>query len=180
MSFILDALRKSESERQREAAPNFSRVPLAQVHNRIPAWTWVLIGVLLLALIAIAAAWWRSGASGILTSDAEGPVPEPVALTPEPRPPRSDRLPETEAVPDAPARVRSINELAGFDPSLPDYRLELLAFNASDPAAGYARINGRRYGEGDRIGGSGPEVIEVRSDGVVLGYAGERFLLTAR
>jgi general secretion pathway protein B len=180
MSFILDALRKSESERQREAAPNYSRVPLAPARNRIPAWTWALIGTLLVALIAIAAAWWRSGAIGLGNSGSEPPAMEPATFAPEPQPPAGSRLPESGPVAETPARVRSINELAGLAPDLPDYRLELLAYNATDPAAGYARINGRRYVTGDRIGGGGPEVIELRVDGVVLGYAGERFLLTAR
>jgi hypothetical protein len=75
--------------------------------------------------------------------------------------------------------VRSINDLAQLGPNLPDYNLELLAHNAADPAASWARINGRRYVAGDTIDG-GPEVVEIRADGIVLGYAGERFLLPTR
>lgn len=178
MSFILDALRKSESERQREAAPSLSRAPLAQVRHRVPAWIWALISILLAALIALAAAWWQGRTNETPATDSTSPATSvPSAVTASP-PPAAEPALASDGTEATPAAVRSMNELARFGPNLPDYRLELLAFNPADPAASWARINGRRYAAGDKIGG-GPELIELRADGVVIGYAGERFLLTA-
>lgn len=185
MSFILDALRKSESERQRESAPSLSRAPLAQVRHRVPVWTWLVIVVLVAASLALGAAWFQSIELGSgdeavtrLPTASEVAAVEPAATDAGAG---SDAAipPVTLPAASAGSRIRSINDLATFGPNLPDYRLELLAYNSAEPAASWARINGRRYEAGDRIGG-GPEIVELRSDGVVLGYAGERFLLTAR
>ena len=179
MSFILDALRKSESERQREAAPSLSRAPLAQVRHRIPAWIWALISILLAALIALGAAWWQGRTNETLATDSTAPATSVPSADTTSQLPADEPEPESEATFSVPTALRSMNELARFGPNLPDYRLELLAYNPAEPAASWARINGRRYAAGDRIGG-GPELIELRADGVVIGYAGERFLLTAR
>ena len=46
MSFILDALKKSESERQQQAPAAFATVPSSEGGPRAPRWLWVL-GVLL-------------------------------------------------------------------------------------------------------------------------------------
>ena len=175
MSFILDALRKSESERQREASPSLSRAPLAIVRHRIPIWTWFLIGLLLLALLALTAAWWRSDESNVPTT-AQSESPSTIVTA---SPSESQPTPIQESAVVTPPRVRSIAELATLDPNLPSFRLEVLAYNGEDPTSGSAWINGRRYFIGERVVG-GPELVEVRSDGVVLAYASEHFLLTTR
>jgi general secretion pathway protein B len=46
MSFILDALKKSEIERQRQSVPGLIDVPSAKRRRAIPAWVWVLAGLL--------------------------------------------------------------------------------------------------------------------------------------
>ncbi|MGD2167856.1 MAG: general secretion pathway protein GspB [Gammaproteobacteria bacterium] len=53
MSFILDALRKSEHERRTEAAPDIMHAPLAVAHRHLPVWAIVLIGVLAAALLGV-------------------------------------------------------------------------------------------------------------------------------
>lgn len=53
MSFILDALKKSETERQRHDAPGISDVPLAPSSNAAPKWLWVVAILLAGNLVAI-------------------------------------------------------------------------------------------------------------------------------
>jgi general secretion pathway protein B len=52
MSIILDALRKSESERLREAETHRSELPRARGRTRMPWWVWA-VALLLLANIAV-------------------------------------------------------------------------------------------------------------------------------
>ena len=53
MSFILDALRKSETERQHKGSAEFANVPTSSDRReRPPAWLWVL-GALLLINVAV-------------------------------------------------------------------------------------------------------------------------------
>jgi len=186
VSFILDALRKSETERQREANPSLAHAPLATVRHATPAWTWIVIGALALALAALALAWWRS----------ERPAPEPpppalggarpgagTAAGPGPAPgqPAASDPGAAPAAAESPlaAAPRPAAELATLDPSLPTLQLQLLAFNPADPGRSSAWINGSSYGPGDRIV-NGLELVEVRADGVILAYGGERFVLRAR
>lgn len=200
MSFILDALRKSESERQRDSVASLSRTPLAIVRQHTPVWTWFLIGALSVALLTITAVWWRSDQGN--SSSATGVPPSAAAASsmPESAPleiasrdgqpagnlaaPLATTAPQTAAplaVPESliPPRIRPVRELSALDPNLPRYRLELLAYNGRDPAGGSAWINGQRYFVGERIA-NGPELVEVLPDGVILAYAGQRFLLTTR
>jgi len=58
VSFILDALRKSESERQLDAVPQVMRVPLAVESHRLPLWAGMVMVMLSAGLIAVGAVWW--------------------------------------------------------------------------------------------------------------------------
>ena len=55
MSFILDALKKSENERQLNAPPEFATVPADLDSQGPPRWLWVLGGLLLVNLIVVGA-----------------------------------------------------------------------------------------------------------------------------
>jgi hypothetical protein len=179
MSFILDALRKSESERQRDSAPSLVRLPLARARRRTPVWTWLVIGVLALALAAVSAAWWFGNNSAPGVGDVTATEsPRPVADSDARATPLSIPTAQQNLASDA-AAPRPIDDLYAIDPALPRYRLTLLQFNRANPAAGAAWIDGTRYDPGQRIDG-GPELQGVRSDGAVLAYRGQRFLLTAR
>ena len=48
MSFILDALKKSEAERQRQAGPALLEMRVVRPRRRIPVWVWIGGGALLL------------------------------------------------------------------------------------------------------------------------------------
>jgi general secretion pathway protein B len=74
MSLILEALRKSEHERQREAGPALAMVPESRPERRSPKWLPVLVVLLALNIVVLAAVLLRD--SG----------PEPAAVTTAPPP----------------------------------------------------------------------------------------------
>jgi len=89
MSFILDALRKSEHERQRTAMPGIAQVPFGLPRREMPSWAVALIVVLALALLALGGAWWRStrpDSSAPLEAIAPPQREIPLALPPAPAP----------------------------------------------------------------------------------------------
>lgn len=53
MSFILDALKKSESERQQQTPATFATVPSSENRPRAPRWLWVLGGLLAINLVVL-------------------------------------------------------------------------------------------------------------------------------
>jgi general secretion pathway protein B len=53
MSFILDALKKSEVERQRQSAPGLIDVPLTHKRRRLPWWGFALGGLLLVNVAVV-------------------------------------------------------------------------------------------------------------------------------
>ena len=194
MSFILDALRKSEVDRQRDAAPGLMRSPMASVRRETPVWSWLLIGLLALALVGIATAWWYLGPGETETAVTAG---EPEAVAPAPATtPAASTGSSASIAPDATSDARAENppgiapalitgeprpimDLIRSDPGLPRYTLSFLEYNSANPGASSAWINGSRYYPGQIIDG-GPEVARIRVDGVVLAWRGQIYLLTAR
>lgn len=91
MSFILDALRKSESERQQEARPNIARIPDAVPQRRLPAWALGTMTLLAAGVIVLGVAWWRSTQMSTastmtpMTATADAPRATPLPI---PRPQR--------------------------------------------------------------------------------------------
>jgi len=57
MSFILDALKKSESDRQGNSRPGFTDIPAGSAQPRAPRWVWLVSGLLGINAIVIAALW---------------------------------------------------------------------------------------------------------------------------
>src|SRR5690606_37897797 len=62
MSFILDALKKAESERHRRVAPVLMDARVAPPRRGLPAWAWVLGAVLLVNLGLLGWILWRTPA----------------------------------------------------------------------------------------------------------------------
>ncbi len=60
MSFILDALKKSETDRQQQASAEFSNVPTGDHAPRAPRWLWVLGGLLAINLVVLLGLFLRS------------------------------------------------------------------------------------------------------------------------
>jgi general secretion pathway protein B len=62
MSFILDALKKSEIERQRQSQPGFMDTPTAQRRSRLPLWAILLGALLAINIVVLAVMLLRNGA----------------------------------------------------------------------------------------------------------------------
>jgi general secretion pathway protein B len=59
VSFILDALRKSETERQQEALPSLSRLPVGAPRVVVPGWVWVVMSALVIVTAGFGLALWQ-------------------------------------------------------------------------------------------------------------------------
>jgi general secretion pathway protein B len=111
MSFILDALKKSESDRQRQSGPSLFEVKVAPPRRTLPIWA-IAIAVLL-GINAIVVSWMllrRGPAQQPAATAAPAPAPAQVARTASP--PTSG---ETAAAPGAAksnASARSASESA--------------------------------------------------------------------
>jgi general secretion pathway protein B len=75
MSFILDALKKSESDRQRQSGPSLFEVKVAPPRRRLPVWAVAI--ALLLAINLIVICW-------MLLRHPSAPAPAPTAGAPSP------------------------------------------------------------------------------------------------
>lgn len=73
MSFILDALKKSENERQHNVPPEFATVPADMDSPRAPRWLWILGGLLLINLVVVVALLMRESPPPVATN-ALGPA----------------------------------------------------------------------------------------------------------
>jgi general secretion pathway protein B len=205
MSFILDALKKSESDRQQKNRPASAHIPTADAQSSSSRWL-LIVGVLLLInVVVLLVVFLKPEPAGVDTSPATitetGQVEQvdsfrdlvanardrqtssaaAEAVPPTPAPLAGDR--ERAAI-DTPAAVPSLaaiayktfNEVrANGSVQLPDLHLDLHVYD-SVPGDRFVFINMNKYGEKATLE-EGPLVIEIVPEGVVLEYLGTRFLL---
>lgn len=75
MSYILDALKKSEAERQQQNLPGFADIPGAARRVSTPVWIWLLAGLLLVNAVVLALLFVNSDSSaGPPRSEAAAPA----------------------------------------------------------------------------------------------------------
>ena len=72
MSFILDALKKSEAERNRKSGPVLMDMRIAPPRRQLPVWVWVIAIVLLANTALLGYALLRGGAQGRTVHAARG------------------------------------------------------------------------------------------------------------
>lgn len=198
MSFILDALKKSENERQEQSTAEFASVPSSSGNPGPARWLWML-GVLLLINFAVLIGILMKPAptnSAIrlepeATSVAEksgNSFEEQVAVAIDSRvekaPPAEPRV--AEPVPAKPLVNRTSNTSLAVVPTIDELRLEgslqiaemhldIHVFSEF-PKDRFVFINMNKHREGSRTA-EGPVVREIRTDGVVLEHQGRVFLL---
>lgn len=94
MSFILDALRKSENSRLRQDHPAIFTTPISGQRTRLPRWVPVLVALLLINLLIVGYALWRDRPAAELDAPLSAPAStalQPTALqpmAPQPVPPQ--------------------------------------------------------------------------------------------
>jgi general secretion pathway protein B len=103
MSFILDALKKSDSERQRQSGPALLEVRHASPRSGLPVWAIVLGALLLVNIVAFG--WFLTRSRASVTA----PSPTAVASAPPASAPPATALPTpapiASASPETPAAV---------------------------------------------------------------------------
>jgi general secretion pathway protein B len=83
MSFILDALKKAEAERQRQTGPTLLEVRVAQPRRRFPIWTLVIGALLAINILLLIAFELRRPAPGAEPATSASPAaPAPVTAAP--------------------------------------------------------------------------------------------------
>jgi general secretion pathway protein B len=212
MSFILDALKKSETERQQQGPSDFANVPSSTESPRAPRWLWVLALLLAVNMAVLLSVLLRDDAPDVTppsgqTSQAQ-PEPAPgtsfsekiqeareretattasVAASPEPvtQPPVETPAAELpQAAPPQPrprteftlAALPTADELrANGTIQLADLHLDIHVYS-EQPDDRFVFINMVRHREKSRLA-EGPVVQEITPEGVILDYAGTRFLL---
>ncbi len=153
MSFILDALRKSEHERQRSEVPGLSQVPLATPPPQLPRWALAVIGVLVAAVLVLGGAWWQSTRVPAESTASEPTVERSVELPP----PLSRRAAPPQAAPSRP-----LSQEAG------EASLAASASSSSAPDAGTASVDAPPLADSPNETPALPSATALAAEGVVL------------
>lgn len=176
MSYILDALRKAEQERQTKRTPDLHSVQQGSVAPKKSPSRWLWIGVVLVAIIAINTAVWLWQSRG---SDNSTPVARVQNETPSAQESRAAPLQrevpvQAEASLQAAgaARQRPVQQLwqvaSHIKAAVQDLKFSFHVYS-SKPQRRTIIINGHRMREGDRITAD-LTLEEITKDGVILSH----------
>jgi len=192
MSFILDALKKSETDRQQQTGSEFASVPSSSGNPNSLKWLWILGALLLVNAVVLFGVLIRDDAPAqdvtITTpqNSDEETVAQPTfeeqvaAAKLNQPPPASISQAEPPAPSSAPsssgARILTINEVRlNGTVQLTDLHLDIHVYS-DVPAERFVFINMSKLREGSQLD-EGPTVTEITLDGVILEHQGTTFLL---
>lgn len=195
MSIILDALRKSENERQTQSPAEFAAIPSSTASKSVPRWIWIVAMLLAINLVVLIGLLLRpdrippiSVQTGeIIELDLSEEAAQPsftdqvaVARLNEPAEKEApiENLPAVETPPVKPADANypSILEVrANGLIAIDDLHLDIHVYSTV-PEDRFVFINMSKHREGSRLD-EGPLVTEITPDGVVLHHQGTSFLL---
>ncbi len=178
MSYILDALKKSEAERSRGVVPTLLTPPQTPFRSGVVGWVLVAVLVVNAGLLAGWFYWPKTA------SNAPAPIAE--AAAPVPAPPTARASDSTMAVPDAtmqpvesplsvapppaPTIANEPSATGQSDASSADVSFSTHVY-ATDPSMRAVTMNGKRFVEGDTIK-PGVRIREITETGVVLDVNG--------
>lgn len=205
MSFILDALKKSENERQENSDAEFATVPSSSDAPAAPRWLWILGALLAINVVVVLGLMLRPDISpNIPPSTTPTPVEvadatsfsdqvadarriDPAVSGPEPAPipqQTNETAQRTQrpsvSVANLPvtraAVLPTLNELrANGTLPLPELHVDIHVYS-DVPSERFVFINMNKYQENSRLD-EGPDLEEITSDGVILEYRGTKFIL---
>ncbi len=204
MSFILDALKKSEAERQRQNAPGLASIPERQRTKPSGKWIWLVVGLLVVNLVALGGLLlWKSAAETPTETPVASTQLDPPAATfselvsevkrnqqsPGAQTDEQSTEPDLELAPAAPATpdgdvvpgrvdpgLESFNDLrAKGELQLPDMHLDIHVYSGA-PADRFVFVNMSKYKENATLN-EGPVVKEITPEGVILEHRDKVFLL---
>jgi len=205
MSFILDALKKSEAERVRQDTPGFSDVPGSSKEKSASHWIWIILVLIGINLTVLVVMFMKPDSAqepntGIPTARAptgSSSEPEIVAepirsqpatrkITLEPGATARTNVVEQDAPPPITVDFHSIpkvsESVATFNDlraqgvlTLPDMHLDIHVYSR-EPEDRFVFVNMSKYKE-NAVLDEGPVVREITPDGVILDYLGTGFLL---
>ncbi len=204
MSYILEALKRSQLERPNGEVPTLDSVAWAPETRRwplAPMAAALLTGVVLASLLAY---WWaaaRDPVPPVVTAPLPPPAPvRPVAASLPPKAPESAPLPAERApappaaaprpgkpvtvasVPRPPVKVVATPTPVSWSDVDPKLRSQIGSLEVSihlysdQPTERLVFINGRQYQEGATLK-EGPQLERIEPAGIVLSYDGTRFRL---
>ena len=198
MSFILDALKKSETERQQQTGAEFSGVPSSSGDPQSFKWLWILALLLLVNIAVLVGILMRPEKVAVDTATTidvplqQAQISEPsfedkisaakqnqselttgpaVQSATQSEPAASRPITRSPAV-----RVLTIDEVrVNGTLQMEDLHLDIHVYS-DDPAERFVFINMAKHREQSQLE-EGPVVVEIRPDGVVLEHQGITFLL---
>lgn len=202
MSFILDALKKSETDRQQKGSGEFAGVPTSTRREQPPRWLWALGLLLAVNLVVLIGLLLRPDPSP--TVEVPPPAePQTTQSAPErtevfaeqlaaarenaPRrqAPETAEVPITEPPPPRTAMnsqatsslsLPTIHEvIANGTLTLPELHVDIHVYSEV-PEDRFVFINMNKHKEGTRLS-EGPLIEEITPQGVVLSQNGTSFLL---
>ena len=204
MSFILDALKKSETDRQQQGSAEFTGVPTSSRRDGPPRWLWVLGALLAVNLVVLLGLFLRPDPAPAVATPAPATTPvtqaaakesdafvEQVAAarqnaprheTPQPIEEQETVVASTQSrtppVSDATPSLAlpTIHEMvANGTVTLPELHVDIHVYSEIAEDR-FVFINMNKHKEGTRLS-EGPLVKEITPQGVVLVHNGTSFLL---
>ena len=198
MSFILDALKKSEAERLRKDAPGFSDVPGTAREKSASHWIWIVVALISINIVVLVVIFMRP--DHLQNPVASQPIAESTLESPSVSP---SELASAASFPEAVVEAKPAQVLQNAEPvptvasyetpqitesyatfndlraqgllQLPDMHLDIHVYS-SDPEDRFVFVNMSKYKERATLD-EGPVVMEITPDGVILEFRGTGFLL---
>jgi general secretion pathway protein B len=207
MSYILDALKKSEKERQRGTVPDILTIqePLSEEPKKRPLLLYLLLSAILFntgLLVWLMSPWQSKKPNLIQLTDRqqsesklpESPSPdlsktnspevkmamkeEALKVAPQQAHVSSEQKLSNREAP-LPNKIYNLNELPlSIQQSLPTFAISVSLYS-DDPASRMAKINGQVMKEGQYLT-AGLKLEEIIPDGVILSYQNYRFRVGLR